>query len=245
MNNFKILIVEDDPGNMLTLESAIHKLGYTQILTTDNSESAVEIIEKERPDLLLLDIEIKGKLSGIEVAQNVKRFEIPVIFITGMDDPKVHQEAKTIGPHAYLLKPFNILTLETAIENIFQSIKTKGEDEVESIEEEDLVIKDSFFIKNGKTLQKVKYADIRWIQSEGNYCTLFSSPKKHAIRISLSRLIKRLPPDTFVRVHKSYLVQAALITRIDTFNGEIYIGEECLPLGRTYKDDLLDQLNRI
>ena len=65
------------------------------------------------------------------------------------------------------------------------------------------------------------------------------------IRISLSRLVRRLPEHIFVRVHKSYLVQAKLITRIDTFNGELYIDEQSIPLGRTYKDDLLDQLNRI
>jgi len=243
MNKFKILIVEDDPGSMLTLESAIYKLGYTDILTTDNSESALEIIEKESPTLLLLDIEIKGSLSGIQVAQKITHLRIPVIFITGMNDQKVHEEAKTVGPYAYLIKPFNILTLETAINNVIESINLKKQSTIE--EEEDLVLKDSFFIKNGTTLQKVKFSDIRWIQSEGNYCTLFTNPKKYAIRISLSRLIKRLPPDTFVRIHKSYLIQAALITRIDTFNSEVYIGSDCLPLGRTYKDDLLDQLNRI
>jgi len=239
MSKFKILIVEDDPGSMLTLESAIYDLGYSEILTADNSESAFALISQEKPDLLLLDIEIKGNLSGIEVAKKVKHLNIPVIFITGMNDPKTHQEAKAIGPHAYLLKPFNILTLETAIDNV-----AKPENEMSNDEDETL-IRDSFFVKNGTMLQKVKYNEIRWIQSEGNYCTLFTETRKHAIRISLSRLIKRLPKDTFVRVHKSYMVQAILITRIDAFNGEVYIDDQCLPLGRTYKDDLLDQLNRI
>jgi len=239
MNKFKILIVEDDPGSMLTLESAIYDLGYSEILTADNSESALMLINQEKPDLLLLDIEIKGKLSGIEVAQQVKHLNIPVIFITGMNDPKTHQEAKAIGPHAYLLKPFNILTLETAIDNV-----AKTESESEKTNDETL-IRDSFFVKNGTMLQKVKIDEIRWIQSEGNYCTLFTKTKKYAIRISLSRLIQRLPKDTFVRVHKSYMVQTIGITRIDAFNGEIYIDDQCLPLGRTYKDALLDQLNRI
>lgn len=244
MNEIKILIVEDDPGSMLTLESAIYKLGYRNILTTDNSESALELVEKESPNLLLLDIGIKGELSGIEVAKRVEVLKIPIIFVTGMNDQKIHEEAKTVGPYAYLVKPFNILTLETAIDNIIESLNTKLESTLVTTEE-DTVLNDSFFIKNGTTLQKVKFKNIHWIQSEGNYCTLFTNTKKHAIRISLSRLVKRLPADTFVRVHKSYLVQAELISRIDTFNGTVFVNDTSLPLGRTYKDDLLDQLNRI
>lgn len=244
MNKIKILIVEDDPGSMLTLESAVFDLGYSQILTTDNAESAFEIIKKESPDILLLDIQIKGSYSGIELAQKVRHLKIPVIFITGMDDEKVYQEAKSIGPHAYLIKPFNKLTLETAIDNVVESMRVDAE-EISEIEEEAPILHDSFFIKNGSILQKVKFSEIRWIQSEGNYCTIFTKARKHAIRISLSRLTQRLPENIFIRVHKSYLVQAKLITRIDTFNGELYIDEQSIPLGRTYKDDLLDQLNRI
>ena len=116
MNKLKILIVEDDAASLLTLESAVYDLGYSEIFTTNNSESALEIIGKESPDLLLLDIDIKGKFNGIEVAEKISHLEIPVIFITGFDDPQIHLKAKAVGPHAYLLKPFNILTLETAID---------------------------------------------------------------------------------------------------------------------------------
>lgn len=245
MNPLKILIVEDDPGSMLTLESAIYDLGYRNILTADNSEDALELIKTAYPDLLLLDIEIKGNYSGVEVAQAIESLRIPIIFITGMDDAQTYQQAKSVNPYAYLLKPFNILTLETAIDNVVKSITSDATTPNVEEEEEEIILKDSLFIKNGTLLQKVKFSEIRWIQSEGNYCTLFASSKKHAIRISLSRIIKRLPADTFIRVHKSYMVQAALITRIDTFNGEVYVDDQSLPLGRTYKDGLLDQLNKI
>ena len=244
MNKFKILIVEDDPGSMLTLESAVYKLGYSEILTTDNSESALEIIHKESPDLLLLDIEIKGVYNGIEVAQKVKHLNIPVIFITGLDDSLVHQEAKATYPYAYLLKPFNILTLETAIDNVINIVEPDLEAPVPDLAKNS-ILKDSLFIKNGSMFQKVKYSEIQWIQSEGNYCTLFTNPKKYAIRISLSRFIERLPADIFLRIHKRYAVQAALINRIDTFSGEIFIEDQVIPMGRTYKDAILEKLNKV
>ena len=77
------------------------------------------------------------------------------------------------------LSLFNKLTLETAIDNVVASMRVDSEAKPEK-EEETPMLRDSFFIKNGSILQKVKFSEIRWIQSEGNYCTLFTNTRKHA-----------------------------------------------------------------
>ncbi len=245
MNNLKILVVEDDPGSMLTLESALSELGYKEIYTADNSDTALEIITTQHPDILILDIDIKGELSGIDIAAKVQPKGIPVIFITGFDESEIHQQAKKTNPQAYLIKPFNILTLETALDNVSQamadSIALSSKQEVE----DNMILKDSLFVKNGSVLQKVKFKDIHYVQSEGNYSILHTEHKKYAIRISLARLIQRLPADIFVRTHQRYLVQTELVDKIDTFNAQIFVQGKSIPLGRTYKDDLLDLLNKI
>jgi len=251
MSDIKILVVEDDPTNLLTLEAALFDLGYTDCIHADNSKTALEMINSNKPDVILMDIFINGDLDGIGVAKKIKHLDIPVIFITGFDDPETHRKAKVVNPHAYLVKPFNNLTLETAIDAATRSfVETVSNTEVVETEDfdtnpSDIILKDCIFIKNGTILQKVLFADILWIKSEGNYSIIYTEQKKYAIRISLSRILERLPDDMFVRVHKRYSVQIALIDRIDTFYKELYIGKNSIPIGRTYKEQLLTFLNKI
>ncbi len=242
MNHPKLLIVEDDPSSALTLEVALYELGYPKPDRVDNSTQALALIRREPPDLILMDIDIKGELTGIEVARRVQHLEIPIIFITGYDTADVYEKAKETNPYAYLIKPFNNLTLDSTLKTALKSAKLQKESKSE---EEDFILKDCIFVKNGAILQKVKFREIQWILSEGNYCILHTEQKKHAVRISLARIIQRVPPNIFVRVHQRYLVQAALINSIDTQKGEILIGDETIPMGRTFKDDLLDLLNKI
>ncbi len=251
MSNIKILVVEDDKANLLTLEAALYDLGYGDWLHADNSESALEMIKTNDPDVILMDISINGTLDGIGVAKKIKDLDVPVIFITGFDDPETHRKAKVVNPHAYLVKPFNNLTLETAIDaatrSFVETVANTGDNTEEDFEvaPSGTVLKDCIFIKNGTILQKVLFADILWIKSEGNYSIIYTEQKKFAIRISLSRILERLPDDMFIRVHKRYSVQIALIDRIDTFYKELYIGKNSIPIGRTYKEQLLTFLNKI
>lgn len=101
----------------------------------------------------------------------------------------------------------------------------------------------SFFVKNGHILHRVKFLDIHWIHSDGNYCTILTTNKKHVVKISLVRLQQRLPTGIFIQIHRSYIVQTELIRHIDLTSNEVYIGEKALPLGRTYRDELIQQLN--
>lgn len=253
MNDLTIFIVEDDPASLLTLETSLYKLGYTTLLTVDNSTDAIKLIRKEQPDIILMDIEIKGSLNGIEVAKQVKDLQIPLIFISGFDDGPTFNAAKETNPHAYLVKPFNKRTLEIAIDKALESAAERcntpqllaEELEAPSSSESGIFLKESFFIKHGTILQRVRFSEIIWIQSDGNYTMIHTENKKIALRISLSKIMKRLPGNIFIRVHKRYAIQAGLIDRIDTSSKELYIKEKAIPMGRTYKDDLLAFLNRM
>lgn len=102
---------------------------------------------------------------------------------------------------------------------------------------------ETFFVKNGHTLQRVHVKDICWIHSEGNYCTLTTPEKKFVIKISLAKLQQRLPAKLFTQIHRSYIVQTELISRIDIGTNEVFIGSQALPLGRRFKSELIGRLN--
>ena len=242
MDKLKFLIVEDDPASQLTLEAALYELNYRDWLVTNNAEDALKIINSEEPDIILMDIEIGGKLSGIDIANTIKNDPVPIIYITGSEDKATFEKAKKTKPAAYLIKPFSNLTLEAAID---AAVSNHADKTLIPNEETEVILQDCIFIKNGTVFLKVKFEEILWIQSEGNYSIVHTKTKKHALRSSLIKVVEKMPSDIFIRVHKRYLVQAAKIEKIDTADKELFIGNQAIPLGRTYKEVLLKRLRKI
>lgn len=97
-----------------------------------------------------------------------------------------------------------------------------------------------FFIRMNHILQKIRIKEILWIQANGNYCYLYMAQKKFAIKASLTKLVARLPAMHFIRIHKSCMVQLACVDRIDLKQNIVTIGETNLPLGRIYKEKMLE-----
>ena len=251
-DKIKILLVEDDPDITLRMEALIFSLGYDLLSPVDNSEDALLSIRKNQPDVLVMDIDIGGQLNGIEVVEKVKDQQIPVIFVTGHDEGEYYEKARQTQPLAYLVKPFNKFTFQTALENAIvrlsmqaeQSTPNTKDDEQADQWSEEVWLKNSFFIKRNNLIYKVKIQDIRYIQSEGNYCEIIST-KKHAVKISLTQLLKKLPSTQFIRIHQRYAVQAELIENINLSDNLIYLGNTNLPIGPKYKVHILRIADRL
>jgi PAS domain S-box-containing protein len=113
----KILIVEDETIVAMDIERGLRALGYVVVGAAGQGESAIELAQAERPDLILMDIRLKGPMDGIEAACEIRsRFSIPVIFLTAHADEATVERAKAAEPYGYLLKPFVDQELHTAIE---------------------------------------------------------------------------------------------------------------------------------
>lgn len=113
----KILIVEDESIVALNIKNRLEGLGYAVVATISSGESAIEAAAKNRPDLVLMDIKLKGKIDGIEAAGQIRsRFQIPVVYLTAYTDDETLNRAKLTEPYGYILKPFESRDLCTTIE---------------------------------------------------------------------------------------------------------------------------------
>lgn len=99
------------------------------------------------------------------------------------------------------------------------------------------------YIKQGHVLKRLLLKEIDWIKSEGNYCVFVTREKKHVLKISLSRIMEGLPTEEFIQVHRSYAVRLDQIASIDVQSNVLFIGEESIPVGRTFKELLLNKIN--
>ena len=240
MSEITILIVEDDFSYALEVEMIIHELGYQLMACVNNSEKAIELVEGQKPDLILIDIFIEGQKDGIELAQAISSYNIPIIFITSHNSPHVYKRTRGLSPFAFITKPFDKYTLQSTIESAVNLLGQNSE------EQEDAPIqKDHFFIKQNNQLNKVLLEDIQWIEADGNYCIIHTNGRRYAVKVSLRKLMKKLPADKFMQIHRRQIIQLSLVQNLDLSEMTVSLSDTKLDLGPKFKNQLLERLNRL
>ena len=118
MQKVRILIVEDDMITATDLSQHLHRMGYDIVGIMTKAEDALQHLEKDPPDIILMDIQLRGMMNGIEAAKEIKQNhkEIIVIFLTANFDDETYNQAKLTKPQSFISKPFNNRELSRAIE---------------------------------------------------------------------------------------------------------------------------------
>ena len=113
----RILIVEDDGIIARDIQQTLVRLGYAYPIVVSSGEEAVQRATEIPPDLVLMDIKLKGPMDGVEAAQQIRaRFDIPVVYLTAYADDLTLRRAKVTAPFGYVLKPFEEDDLHSTIE---------------------------------------------------------------------------------------------------------------------------------
>lgn len=246
MNDLRILIIEDNPSIALDEEMLIDEMGYETIGVADNGEDALLRIHEDRPDLILMDIQLKGKLTGLDIARQIRHLKIPIIFTTSFNDRSRFEESRDTFSFGYLVKPFDKLSLQSAIEMALRSLGMEERLQAEEEPEVDKTVTEShFMVRQNGMLQRVLVKDILYISVEGNYTTLHTEDRRFVVKTSLRKVFEGLDPERFMWIHKSYVIQLDRIRSIDTSSHLVKIGKFTLPLGRNYKNEVLDRFSRI
>lgn len=238
----KVLIVEDEEAYADTLEMLVDELGYAVSGIVDNGEAALSHFRRNPLDLVLLDINIKGSINGIELARKMQQSRpTPIIFVTAQRDRPSFEEASETLPAAFLLKPFAPeqlqLSMELAIKHAYSH-----DSEVAYQAGEGLLADDSVFIKDRNQLIKIRLSEIQWVGVEDKYSMLYCLKRKILLRQALKDLFVKVQPHGFVQVHRSALVNVKHLNHIDTALSVVQVGEYQVPLGKTYREALMEQL---
>ena len=130
----QILIVEDEPIVAADLKVRLELLGCQVVGAVPSGEKAVALAEQRRPDLVLMDIRLEGRMDGIEAAQEIRRqWRLPVVYLTAYADDATLERAKVTEPYGYILKPFKDRELKTVIEMALY--KHHAEEEIRRLNE--------------------------------------------------------------------------------------------------------------
>lgn len=129
MTGKQVLIVEDDMLLSLVEERLVEKLGHEVIHKTDSGEEAVKKTEELQPDLIIMDIILKGDLDGIQAMQEIrKNSDVPVVYLSGNSDRFNYERAKKTGFVEYLVKPITLKDLKKPMQKAFGEPESEGTD---------------------------------------------------------------------------------------------------------------------
>jgi len=233
MATIKIGVVEDEMIIAASIVSTLKKLNYTVANTASNYKAAIEMIEKEDLQLLLLDINLGGQKDGIDIATYVRsHYTLPIIFLTANSDIATVQRAKTVKPNAYLLKPFTKDDLYTAIEIAFSSYDESSDKQLK---------KDSIILKSGYDYVKLNFSEIISIESNDNYVSInIGSGKPLVSRATLSEMTDKLPSSTFTRINRSVIINHAFIKKVET--DQVFVGDAGFSITPKSRQELLEKM---
>lgn len=251
MSKINVLVVEDESIVSKDIQHSLKKLGYNVVGASSTGEKAIELAGEERPDIVLMDIMLKGEMNGIEAAEKIKElYSIPIVFLTAYADESTLSKAKITEPYGYILKPFKEIDLHTTIE---MAVYKHGKEQ-EMVKERDLLFSlvenkdgsgDYIFVKSNSKLVKLNNSDIYYIEALKDYVVIHTEKVRYTIHSTMKDIANKLSKDEFLRVHRSYIVRLDKISTIEYPNLTLEKVDKVIPIGGSYRDDLNERINLV
>jgi DNA-binding LytR/AlgR family response regulator len=228
------IVVDDEPLARQGMEMNIAHISSVRLLGSfSNALAASDFIRKENVDLMFLDINMP-ELSGLDFLKSLKNAPL-VIFTTAY--PQYALESYELDAIDYLVKPIRIERFLKAVnkaENHLRLLQQEASNNhIEKIED------DFVFIKADRKYFKIYFRDIYYIEGLKDYVVIYTTDNKIIASMNVKTIAAQLPVSIFARVSKSYIVNILHITSFD--NELIYIRDNEIPLGESFKDDFIKQ----
>ncbi|MFW9612885.1 MAG: LytR/AlgR family response regulator transcription factor [Macellibacteroides fermentans] len=221
----KCIITDDEPIARKGLQSYVERIDFLELVGV--CEDAIQLnnqLKSQQADLLFLDIEMPY-MTGIELLNSLSN--PPKVIITSAY-AEYAIKGYDLEVSDYLLKPISFDRFLKAVNKAYDQL----------ISSQTPVVQDYLFVKTSLKLEKIRFNDMRFIEGVENYVAIYTSDGKIITHTTLRTILQKLPPERFVQVHKSYLVN---IDKIDSIEGNLLgIGKNKIPLSRTYKETALE-----
>lgn len=234
------MIVEDELIVAKDIANYLEEMGCEVCGLLMEGEQVLPFLEKEIPDIILMDIMLKGQLDGIGTVHLIKKhYDLSIIYLTANTDDRSFELAKATRPFAFVEKPFKKKVLKRTVELLIEQITTEKD-----TDEDSFILKDRIFVREkNNVMVKIDLQDIAYIEADRAYSTIHTTDKQYVITSSLSALEQKLPNPFLMRVHRSYLVNLRQIDSIE--ESTITIGTKRITVSRSYWKDFLNKVNII
>lgn len=233
----RCIIIDDEPLALQQMESYIKKIPYLELVATYQSAiDAKEILEKEKIDAIFCDINLP-ELNGLDF---IKSLDNPpmVVFTTAYSEYAV--EGFQLNAVDYLLKPFGCDDVKRAAEKLKKcqdALRTLQD--VSQIDEDDAI-----FLKTEYKIVRINISHIQYVEAMSEYLRihLIDNPRPIIVLLSMKKMEERLPKRSFMRIHRSFIINLTLIREVS--KNRIVLGDDIeVPIGDSYRDQFNAYIN--
>jgi len=227
----------------------LEEIGYEIVDNVIVYEQAERVLKAEQVDLVLIDIILASDKTGIDLGKHIREnYDIPFTFVTSNSDRATVENAKTVKPNGYLVKPFEQQDLYTSIEIAlsnftYDTAKSSSEGSMsdDDVPMSNSVLKDSIFVKKQHLYYRIQFGDIQFIKADNVYLEVNTVDKKFLVRSPLKDYLEKLPKKKFYRAHKSYIVN---VDHIDAINSkDVMINNNLIPISKDFKEFIISAMN--
>ena len=228
------IIIDDDKLTCKVIGDFVRKSASLTLLGSysDSIEARNILTKRHDIDLIFLDIEMP-EMNGFEFIGSLDNPPNIIIISSGENYAARAFDFNVVD---YLLKPVTYARFCKAID---KTIRYYSRKEISSTGDKEI------FIKKGSTLVKLKLNDIIFIEALENYVTLTTIDDKYTIHFTMKAIEEYLPPDIFIRVHRSYIINKSNIQSIKENSLDLNVGDtiKSIPVGKSFRDSLLNDIN--
>ena len=222
MNTIKCIVIDDEELARTLLKSYIDKVDFLELVADfENPIEAIQLLKGSDIDIIFLDIQMP-ELKGTDFAKMINS-KTRVIFTTAYSEYAL--EGFELNALDYLLKPITF-------ERFLQAVN--------KYKQEETAIDDSITVKSGYDLHKLKFDDILYVESDSEYVNFYTTGKKIMSYQTLKSLEKTLPISTFIRVHRSYIVNKQKVSALK--GRDLLISDVKIPVSDSYFEKVKQEL---
>ena len=218
----KVIIIDDEPLARSIVKEYLRNYSDIQILAECNDGfEGIKAINQYEPDLIFLDIQMP-KINGFEMLELIEEPPV-VIFTTAFDEYAIKAfESNAVD---YLLKPFSKERFDKAIQKYIQQQKTTSAKTEAVLESAALspVQQNRVVVKDGSKIKIIPVSQMQYLEAADDYVKIFTAEGSFLKKKTMSYFEQSLQPFQFVRVHRSYIVNTQLITRIDAYEKDSHL----------------------
>lgn len=233
----KVLAIDDEPLALQQLASYIRKIPFFELTAACQSAfEAQAVMEKESIDALFIDINMPD-LNGLDFVQTLDTPPI-IVFTTAYSDYAV--EGYKVDAVGYLLKPFGMEEFQQVANKVKARHELLQQAEASPIDDDDAI-----FLKSEYKIIRINVDEIRYVEAMSEYLKIYTDhrPKPIVALLSMKKMEERLPASTFMRIHRSYIVNLHKIAELSK-NRVLLGADESLPIGDLYREPLQQYIER-
>lgn len=233
----KVLAIDDEPLALQQLASYIRKIPFFELTAACQSAfEAQTVMEKESIDALFIDINMPD-LNGLDFVRTLDTPPI-IVFTTAYSDYAV--EGYKVDAVGYLLKPFGMEEFQQVANKVKARHELLQQAEASPIDDDDAI-----FLKSEYKIIRINVDEIRYVEAMSEYLKIYTDhrPKPIVALLSMKKMEERLPASTFMRIHRSYIVNLHKIAELSK-NRVLLGADESLPIGDLYREPLQQYIER-